>query len=417
MIIQKTHPLVRPLPRLANPLAGAARRALRASLDGFAGGYLEVALPDGERWCLGDPAHPDRARATIHHDRVFARALLRGELGIGEAYVAGEWDASDLVGVLRLFARNLGTMRLENRLTRLGRLPDLVRHRVRTAWRHQSERNIHAHYDLGNDFYQLFLDPQMVYSCAIFAEGDDLEAAQTRKLEQVCRTLELGPDDHLLEIGCGWGALALHAARTRGCRVTAVTISRAQLELARARVAAAGLEDRIDVRYTDYRELHGRYTAIASIEMLEAVGLRGLPGFFAACDRLLDDGGRALIQTITMPDERFEAYTRDVDWMQTYIFPGALIPSLGIIERALAATRLRIADRLDIGLDYAPTLAAWRGRFNDRLEEARALGVDLPFERSWNLYLAFSEASFAEGTLGDSQLLLRRGTGSPLSGA
>lgn len=408
MIIQKTHPLVRPLPRLADPLAGVARRALHAALDDLAGGHLELAVPGGDTWSLGEPDHAHRSRAVVHHDRLFARALLRGELGIGEAYVAGEWDSVDLVGVLRLFLRNLQRVRLESPLTRIGVLPDLVRHRVRTARRSKSERNIHAHYDLGNAFYQLFLDPQMVYSCAIFAEGDDLASAQTRKLERVCETLELDATDHLLEIGCGWGALAMHAARTRGCRVTAITISRAQLELARARVAAAGLADRVDIRYADYRALTGRYSAIASIEMLEAVGHRGLAGYFAACDRLLGGGGRALIQSITMPDARYRAYLGAVDWMQVYVFPGAQIPSLGAIEDALRPTGLGVAGRLDIGPDYAPTLAAWRRRFNGSLDRARELGVDRPFERTWNLYLAFSEASFAERSLGVSQLLLRR---------
>jgi cyclopropane-fatty-acyl-phospholipid synthase len=230
-----------------------------------------------------------------------------------------------------------------------------------------------------------------------------LAAAQERKLERLCRLLALAPRDHLLEIGCGWGGMAMYAARTRGCRVTAITVSREQFELASARVAEAGLSDRVTIAYRDYRELTGSFDKIVSIEMLEAVGYEFLPRYFATCARVLAPGGRLAVQSITMPDDRFDAYRRRVDWMQAYIFPGTLIPSLGAIRAA--SPMLQLADVYDIGPSYAPTLAAWRERFVAQLPAVRALGFDEPFIRTWLLYLMFSEAAFAERTLGDHQLL------------
>jgi cyclopropane-fatty-acyl-phospholipid synthase len=241
----------------------------------------------------------------------------------------------------------------------------------------------------------------------VFATPDlSLADAQRAKLDRLCDLLALSPDDHLLEIGCGWGGMAIHAARTRGCRVTAITVSRAQHQLARARVAAAGLADRVDIQYRDYRELDGTYDKIVSIEMLEAVGYDYLPQYFAIAAGLLRPGGRFALQSITMPEPRFEAYRHRVDWMQTYIFPGSLIPSLGTIARAAAPAGFRIDRGDDIGLSYVPTLRHWRDRFVAALPAVTALGFDEPFVRTWLLYLAFSEAAFAERTLGDHQLLL-----------
>ena len=230
--------------------------------------------------------------------------------------------------------------------------------------------------------------------------------AQRAKLDRLCDLLALSPRDHLLEIGCGWGGMAIHAARTRGCRVTAVTVSRQQHELACARVAAAGLAERVAIHYRDYRELDGSYDKIVSIEMLEAVGHAYLPRYFAICARALRPGGRFALQSITMPDERFERYRRGVDWMQTYVFPGSLIPSLGAIAAASAPAGFRIARCDDIGPSYPPTLQVWRSRFLAALPAVTALGFDEPFVRTWLMYLAFSEAAFAEHTLGDHQLLL-----------
>jgi cyclopropane-fatty-acyl-phospholipid synthase len=400
---------------------------------------LELVLPDGERVRLSSAARTGSApgsgsvpgsvpRLRIHDDRLFLRLLLRGEMGGGESFVAGEWSTDDLPAVIRRFLQVTGARGFESPLTYLAQLPSLWRHRKAANSIAGSERNIHAHYDLGNAFYRLFLDADtMAYSCAIWPGGSEaavppgaaareeaLAAAQRAKLERLCEQLQLSPSDHLLEIGCGWGGLAIHAARTRGCRVTAITVSREQHELAAARVAAAGLADRVEIQYRDYRDLvrdlPGSYDKLVSIEMLEAVGYEFLPGYFATCGRALRPGGKMALQSITMPDDRFEAYRKRVDWMQTYIFPGSLIPSVAAIRAALPGSGLALEEgaSLDIGPSYAPTLRAWSQRFSDQLPAVRALGFDAPFQRTWLMYLAFSEAAFAERTLGDHQLLLTR---------
>jgi cyclopropane-fatty-acyl-phospholipid synthase len=402
--------LIAPLPRLV-PAAGRALRwlALARLRATWSAGPLDVILPSGDRVRLG-PSGPAEASVRVHDDRAFLRVVLRGELGGGEAFVAGEWSSDDLVSALRLVLRATGARGVESPLSRLGQLPSLVRHRRAANSVHGSRRNIHAHYDLGNDFYQLFLDPDtLAYSCACFPRPDmSLADAQRAKLDRLCDLLALSPRDHLLEIGCGWGGMAIHAARTRGCRVTAITVSRQQHELASARVAAAGLSDRVEIQYRDYRELDGRtrYDKLVSIEMLEAVGFEYLAPYFAIAARQLRPGGRFALQSITMPDARFADYRRRVDWMQTYVFPGSLIPSLGAIAAAAAPAGFRVGCADDIGADYIATLQHWRARFVEQLPAVAALGFDAPFVRTWLLYLSFSEAAFAERTLGDHQLLL-----------
>jgi cyclopropane-fatty-acyl-phospholipid synthase len=399
------------MPRLVPPAGTLVRRVALARLHGLwrsGAPALELELPDGERVRLGEGPY---VRARIHDDRLFLRLMLRGEIGGGEGFVAGEWSSDEVVGVLRAFLRASRARGFESPLTRLAQLPALVRHRRAANTRAGSERNVHAHYDLGNEFYRLVLDPEtMAYSCAVYSSGSSgpsgstpsLAAAQQQKLERLCALLELSPRDHLLEIGCGWGGMAIHAARTRGCRVTAITVSREQHALASERVAQAGLADRVAIEYRDYRAVTGTYDKIVSIEMLEAVGYEFLPDYFARCARALAPGGRLAIQSITMPDDRFDAYRRRVDWMQTYVFPGTLIPSLAVIR---AASPLLLARADNIGESYAPTLAAWRDRFVAQLPAVRALGFDEPFIRTWLLYLAFSEAAFAERALTDHQLL------------
>jgi cyclopropane-fatty-acyl-phospholipid synthase len=406
------HSLITGLPAPLPALAGSVRRALcRLGLArlraGWSAGPLDVILPSGERARIGPPG-PAAAAVRVHDAHALARMVLRGELGAGEAFVAGEWSSDDLVGVLRLVLRATRGHGVESPLTWLWRLPALVRHRGAANTLPGSRRNVAAHYDLGNAFYQLFLDPQTLsYSCAYFPRpGMSLADGQRAKHERLCELLALSPRDHLLEIGCGWGGLAIHAARTRGCRVTAITVSRAQHELAAARVAAAGLTDRVDVQRRDYRELSGRYDKLVSVEMIEAVGHEYLPGYFAAAAKCLRPGGRFALQSITMPDARYAAYRRRVDWMQTYVFPGSLIPSLGAIAAAAAPAGFEVVRADDIGPSYAATLAAWRERFVAALPAVAALGFDQAFVRTWLLYLAFSEAAFAERTLGDHQLLL-----------
>lgn len=390
--------------------------ALRVLQAGWAGGQIELELPSGDRVVIGDagePASAPVARALVRDERMFRRLLLRGEIGAGEAFTAGEWEADDLVGVCRAFLRGTGARGAESLLSKLARLPTWLRHRRAANTMDGSRRNIAAHYDLGNDFYRAFLDAEtLAYSCAWWPpthETASLADAQSAKHERLCEWLGLTARDHLLEIGCGWGGMAIHAAATRGCRVTAVTVSREQHALARARVAEAGLADRVSIELRDYRTLAGTFDHVVSIEMLEAVGETFWPTYFQRVAHVLRPGGRFALQSITMPDERFETYRRGVDWMQTYVFPGSLIPSLGVIEDHTRAAGLHEIQRDDIGPDYARTLRMWRERF----VAAAAGGVptwarDAEFVRTWLLYLAFSEAAFAERTLGDHQLVFVR---------
>jgi cyclopropane-fatty-acyl-phospholipid synthase len=395
------------LPRAFAPLRHLPRRLVLRLLRGWRHGSLELHLPDGERIVVGDARATERAVCVVRDESFFTNVLLRGEMGAGESFVEGHWDSPDLVALLSLFRRNLDSLDFETPLSWLGRLPKLVEHRLRHNSAARSQDNIHAHYDLGNQLYRLFLDPTMTYSAGLYLTPDDsLEQAQHNKLDRLFDLLELGPDDHLLDIGCGWGGLAVRAASTRGCKVTGITISREQLELARQRVAGAGLADRVSIEYCDYREASGTYDKIVSVEMLEAVGLEYLGRYFRTCERLLAPGGKVAIQSIVMPDERFDAYSKNVDWTQAYIFPGSLIPSLHAIERAVATTSLRIEHTDDIGPHYAPTLEAWRQRFVDNLAEVQALGYDQRFERIWLLYLCWSEIQFAERKLQDLHIVL-----------
>jgi cyclopropane-fatty-acyl-phospholipid synthase len=394
-----------PPPARLGALGRVAVAALERVLPGLDGGALVVRLPDGSERRFG--AGPEHALA-IHDERFFRRLATRPRLALGESYVAGEWGADDLVGVLRLLLRNGGAGGERHRVLRrvAAARPRLNRRTGLLAAR----RNIAYHYDLGNELFAAFLDETMTYSCAVFDRPDEpLADAQRRKLRRVCDTLGLGASDHVLEIGCGWGSFALTAAGEYGARVTAVTISPAQAALARKRVAGAGLSHRVEIVERDFRELGGRYTAIASIEMLEAVGERLWRPFFAACDRLLAPGGRACVQTIVVPDERFARYRASVDWIERYVFPGCLIPSLAALDGARAdASSLRRVRTERIGAGYAPTLRAWRERFHARLDEVRRLGYDERFVRTWDFYLASCEALYAERLLDDLQLELAR---------
>ncbi len=402
--------LTAPLPRGLGRLAPIARSAALAGVRGWKHGCLTLRLPDGTTHVIGDARDRERADVRVRDESFFVRVLLRGEMGAGESFVAGEWDSDDLVLAVRLFLRNLPGLGIETSLTRFARIPARIRHLLRDNRKAQSEKNIHAHYDLGNEFYRRMLDPTMAYSCALYREaGESLESAQRNKFEGICNKLDLRATDHVLEIGCGWGGFAMHAASTRGCRVTGVTVSREQFALATERVVAAGLSDRIDVQFRDYREIDGRYDKIVSIEMLEAVGHAHYGEFFATCGSLLARDGVMLVQTISMPDHRYEDYRRSIDWMQSYVFPGVSIPSLSALTRAMARhSDLSIHHLEDIGPHYAPTLRAWRDRYVENLDEIRALGFDDVFDRTWRLYLSFSEAAFAERDLGDLQIVFTR---------
>jgi len=385
----------------------AARAAVLGRLQGLRDGRLEIVEPGGST-VLGDPASPLRATLEVLHPGFWSDAAFRGSVGAGESYVEGRWAADDLTALVRILARNREVLDgLESGLARLGAPALRAFHALRANTVAGSRRNIAAHYDLGDDFFALFLDPTLSYSCAIYGSGEEsLEQAQVAKVERALGRLGLGPSHHLLEIGTGWGFLAVHAASRYGCRVTTTTISERQHAYATERVARAGLADRVNVIRRDWRDLEGRYDRLVSIEMVEAIGWRLLPPFFRKCAALLAPGGSALVQSITIDDALYERARRSVDFIQRYVFPGSCIPSRGSIERALEGTGLRIAAAEEIGPHYARTLREWRLRLLSRAAEARALGFDGRAIRLWEFYFAYCEGGFEERALGDAQFLL-----------
>jgi cyclopropane-fatty-acyl-phospholipid synthase len=390
----------------------ATRVALTAARR-IAVGRLTVVLPDGSRRVFGDPTSELRAEIRIHDPQALVRLLLGGETGGGEAYMDGLWSSPDLAALLRLAARNREALAMSAGWFRVPlQLRRTVAHRVRRNTRAGSRRNIAAHYDLGNDFYRLFLDETMTYSSAVFGSvGQSLADAQRAKYRIMAENAGLVRGQHVLEIGTGWGGFALYAAGELGCRVTTITISREQWALARERVRAAGLADLVDVQFRDYRDVEGAYDAIVSIEMLEAVGAEYFSTFFQVCDRVLRPGGRMSLQVITFPDAAYERQLEGANWIQTYIFPGGLCPSLAVIERSTRETRLLITGVTDIASSYVRTLRAWRESFLSRIGEVQAMGFDERFTRMWEYYLALSEAGFATGLVQDLQIVLEKRRG------
>lgn len=393
---------------------GALDRALRqrllATLDGLRGGTVTVRDALGTV-TVGEPG-AGLAVAMDIKDPGFYRALAaNGSVGAGEAYMDGLWTCDDLVGLVRLLVRNRDRLdAMETGLARLGGWAMRVLHAFKRNTRSGSQRNIAAHYDLGNDLFKLFLDENLMYSSAIFADpGESLETAQRRKLERICRKLDLQPSDHLVEIGTGWGGMALYAARNFGCRVTTTTISKEQHALAVARIAEAGLSDKVTVLLEDYRDLEGTYDKLVSIEMIEAIGHQYLDTYLAKCASLLKDDGLALIQAITIEDSRYEQALGSVDFIKRYIFPGSFIPCVSAITASAAqASDLRLVNLEDFGPSYALTLNHWRQRFLSRLDQVRALGYDERFIRMWEFYLCYCEGGFIERSIGDVHLLLAR---------
>ncbi len=395
------------------PVAAVAERLLLAAAERIRVGRLTIVLPDGRTRVVGDPGATRQAEIRIHDPAVATRLLLRGETGAGEAYVDGLWSSPDLVGLIELAALNRSALALDaGWWHRLVQLPITLAHRARRNTRDGARRNIHAHYDLGNELYRLFLDETMTYSSAVFEHDDQsLADAQRAKYRRLADDAGLRPGMHVLEIGSGWGGFALYAAGERGCRVTTITISIEQHALARERVREAGLEHLVDVQLLDYRDVEGTFDAVVSIEMLEAVGAEYHDAYFRTVDRVLRPGGRFALQVITFPDVAYERQRRGANWIQTYIFPGGLCPSLAVIERSLHGTRLLLREARDIAPSYARTLAAWRSRFLARAEAVRALGFDDRFIRTWEYYLALSQAGFATGLAQDHQIVLEKARG------
>lgn len=395
---------------MMNTLDRWAERAVLAALMQIRDGHLVVELPD-RRHTFGR-GHGDRAVLRVHHPRFFRRVVTGGEVGLGEGFMDGDWSTPDLVALVRLMLRNREILSaLPGAASALSRAREAVAHWRRGNSRAGSRRNIRAHYDLGNAFFELFLDANLLYSCALYESADDsLEAAQVNKLRAICDRLDLGPDDHVLEIGTGWGGFALFAATRYGCRVTTTTISAAQHAHAAERFRRAGdAGRRIDLRLEDYRDLTGTFDKIVSIEMFEAVGLDHYDAFFAACDRLLAPDGVMLLQTITVDDWRFDDYRSSPSWIAKYIFPGSELASVSAILQSLSrVSRLSLHHAQQIGTHYARTLHQWRARFHQRLDDVRAQGFDERFIRMWDLYLGYCEAAFMERHIGDVQLLLAK---------
>ncbi len=401
---QPRHWFQRPVDRLARALVLRMLVRLR-------GGEL-VLLEPGERLVFGEwlRERPLRAVLEVRSPR-FYRQLLRGSVGLCESYMQRMWDCDDLVALTRIAALNVSSL---DRLRRIA-APVLVpvQRSLRFLARNtigRSRKQIAAHYDLGNELFALFLDPTMMYSCGVFeTPTTSLEDASLAKLERVCAKLQLRPEDHVLEIGTGWGGFAIYAAEHYGCRVTSTTISREQHAYASERVREAGLEDRVTLLLEDYRELSGSYDKLVSIEMIEAVGWQYFQTFFRCCSQLLTEDGAMLLQAITIDDRAYEVEKAGRSFINTYIFPGGCLPSLEVISRSLArATDLRQVHLEDISAHYATTLEHWRERFLAHTERVSELGYDERFRRLWELYLSYCEGGFRERRIQDIQLLLAK---------
>jgi cyclopropane-fatty-acyl-phospholipid synthase len=388
-------------------VAEAAERVLLSAAARIKVGHLTAVLPDGSRRTFGDPSSEIRGEIVVHDRAALVRLLVDGETGAGEGYMAGEWSSPDLAALLRMAALNRQELSLIGGWWRAPtQAMRIVAHRLRRNTVRQAKRNIASHYDLSNDLYRLFLDESLTYSSAVFeSPAQRLVEAQRNKYARVADLAGITePGMHVLEIGSGWGSFAIYLAAERGATVTTITISEEQAALARMRVAAAGLSDRVSVELRDYRDVSGEYDAIVSVEMLEAVGHEYFPAFFETCDRVLRRGGRIGLQSITYPDAQYDQQRRGANWIQKYIFPGGLLPSMAVIERATRNTSLLLTGVTDIGPHYAPTLRAWREKFMANREAVRALGFDEPFVRMWEYYLALCEGGFAAGIFQDLQI-------------
>lgn len=378
-----------------------------------------LAIEDGpDRYHFGMPEACGATPVELHYRAVvrvkspefYRRILTGGSNGAAEAYMDGLWETEDLVKLVRLLVANRAILEaLEGPLSSVLATANKAWHALNRNTHEGSRRNIAAHYDLGNDFFRLFLDSRLMYSSAIYETGQEtLEEASEKKLARICRKLDLQPQDHLLEIGTGWGGMAIYAAQHYGCRVTTTTISQEQYAEAKARVEAAGLQDRITLLLSDYRDLEGQFDKVVSIEMVEAVGHHYLDGYFQKIATLLKPDGLAVIQAITIDDARYEQALREVDFIKRYIFPGSFIPCVTVLASSAAKTGLRLFNLEDIGPSYALTLQAWRERFLAQLETVRAQGYDERFIRMWEFYLCYCEGGFRERAISDVQLIFTR---------
>lgn len=381
------------------------RRLLFRKLNGLTGGTIDLTDASGTTR-LGQNSDLS-VTLNIYRPAFFRHAVLGGSLSVAESYLRGDWDCDDLTTLFRIFLRNPDTTDQLNR--GISQVTNLV-HRFYHAWhsnsRAGSRRNIHAHYDLGNEFFRLMLDETLAYSSGIFVSPTStLYESSVEKFDRICRKLDLQPGDHLLEIGTGWGGLAVHAAENYGCRITTATISRQQFNVAQERIAEAGLSDRVTLLLQDYRDLTGQFDKLVSVEMIEAVGHRYFDRYFRKCSELLKPDGTFILQGIVMPDQRYARYLKSVDFIQKYVFPGGCLPSMSsILESTARVTNLRFVHGEDFGPHYARTLREWRQRFHGHLDEVRRLGYPDRFLRMWDYYLCYSEAAFDEAYTGVVQI-------------
>ncbi|MEW6459745.1 MAG: cyclopropane-fatty-acyl-phospholipid synthase family protein [Pseudomonadota bacterium] len=396
--------------------AGLLRRAVLRQLANLRHGLLLV-HEGSEVLHFGTPQSSQRAEIRVNDPAVWGLVAGNGSIGAGEAYIHGYWSTPDLTAVVRIFVANLDVLdAMESGLARLGRPLIQGLHWLNRNTRQGSRRNIAAHYDLGNDLFEQFLDPTMMYSAAMFLRGDDsLQQAQLNKLQRICEKLALQPSDHLLEIGTGWGSMAIYVASQYGCRVTTTTLSREQYAYTERRIREQGLEDRVTLLLEDYRDLEGQYDKLVSIEMIEAVGHRFLPTYFEQCARLLKPEGLMLLQAITIRDQRYEQARQSVDFIQRYIFPGGALPSMHkMLEVISRHTDLNLHHMEDFGLHYARTLNLWRENLSQARQRLEQLGYDDYFYRLWEFYLCYCEGGFLERTIGTAQLLLAKPGARPL---
>ncbi len=383
------------VPRGGEP---AAARWLLRLLAGLRAGRIDLTMPDGRTLTFSGSQHGPHATLKLGDWKVCADILSRGDIGLAEAWIEGRVTTDDLTQLLLLAAVNEQAIEQAIHGRWWATLAYRLRHWLRPNTRAGSRKNIHAHYDLGNAFYRLWLDSTMTYSSALFENdaGRTLAQAQSAKYARILRELGARPGEHILEIGCGWGGFAEHAAKA-GCRVTGITVSAAQLEYARQRIALAGFGDKVTLQLTDYRDLEGQFDHVVSIEMFEAVGERYWPGYFATIRDHLRPGGRALVQTITIAEAKFDRYRKGTDFIQQYIFPGGMLPSKTVFAEVAARQGLRVSGLHAFGPDYAETLSRWHQVFNEAAAEVCAQGFDERFMRTWRFYLAYCEAGFRAG--------------------
>ncbi len=405
--------------RTPTALESLARRVVRSRLKSLRNGQV-VLTENGRHETFGAVTHdlPLTVQLTVNDPRFYSDIAFGGAVGAGESYIHGCWSCNELTTLVRILVKNRDVLLdMDSGTSYLTKPLQKIFHRLNRNTRDGSRRNIAAHYDLGNEFYALWLDKRMMYSGAIFEYADSsLDVAAVAKLDRICRRLDLGPGDHVLEIGAGWGGFAIHAAANYGCHVTTTTISKQQHDYARDAIERAGLEDRITLLQSDYRDLEGQYDKLVSIEMIEAVGHEFHDTYFRKCCDLLKRDGQMLLQAITIADQHYDRAKKTVDFIKRFIFPGGCLTSVTAMSETLTrVTDMRIVNLEDIGPHYATTLQHWRERFFDNLEAVRGMGFSEEFIRMWQYYLCYCEGGFLERAIGNVQMLMMRPDARPVS--